>query len=82
MVLFAFVMAAKAEINIEKCKGCYYCIDVCPAGAIVRSGLSNSKGYDYVEVDRSKCTGCQRCYIVCPDCCFTIVSDSMVKNNK
>jgi 2-oxoglutarate ferredoxin oxidoreductase subunit delta len=66
-------MAKKAQINFEKCKGCDLCIDVCPKAAIHKSGISNKKGYDYIEIDLDQCNGCGACYIICPDCCFTIV---------
>ena len=68
-------MAKRAIIDPEKCKGCYYCIDVCPKKAITNSGKSNQKGYDYVDVDVAACNGCGSCYIVCPDCCVMIVED-------
>lgn len=68
-------MAKKAKINTEKCKGCHYCIDVCRTGALSRSGRSNKKGYDYVEIKQVVCNGCGACYIVCPDCCIEIISD-------
>jgi ferredoxin len=66
-------MAKKVQINLEKCKGCDLCIDVCPKAAIRKSGVSNKKGYDYVEVDIERCNGCGACYIICPDCCFIII---------
>jgi 2-oxoglutarate ferredoxin oxidoreductase subunit delta len=66
-------MSKKAKINQFKCKGCYYCIDVCRSGSITKSGQGNPKGYDYVVVDEKKCTGCGNCYTVCPDCCVDII---------
>ncbi len=66
-------MAKKAQIDTEKCKGCELCIDVCPKQAIRKSGTSNKKGYDYVEINIDACNGCGACYIICPDCCFTII---------
>jgi ferredoxin len=66
-------MAKKAQINMEKCKGCDMCIAVCSAAAIHKSGTSNKKGYDYVAINFDLCNGCGACYIICPDCCFTIV---------
>lgn len=68
-------MSKMAIIDCEKCKGCNYCVDVCPVEVITNTGKSNKKGYDYVEVDEVKCTGCGACYTVCPDCCVTIVED-------
>ncbi|MCD4831101.1 MAG: 4Fe-4S binding protein [Anaerohalosphaeraceae bacterium] len=68
-------MARKARINTEKCKGCYYCLDICPRKAIKKAGKSNEKGYDCVEVVSQMCNGCGACYIVCPDCCIDIIDD-------
>ena len=68
-------MARKAKIETQKCKGCYYCIDVCRTEAIKKSGRSNKKGYDYVKVEYTLCNGCGACYIVCPDCCVEIIDD-------
>ena len=66
-------MAKKAQINLEKCKGCDLCIGVCPTGAVHKSGTSNKKGYNYVEINLDMCNGCGACYIICPDCCFMII---------
>lgn len=68
-------MAKKVEHDAEKCKGCYYCIDVCHKEAIAKSGRSNKRGYDYVNIDAVLCNGCGACYTVCPDCCMIIVED-------
>ena len=68
-------MAKRAIIDTEKCKGCCYCIDVCAKRAIKKSGKSNKKGYDRVEIDEGLCNGCGSCYIICPDCCVSIVED-------
>lgn len=64
----------KAIIDAEKCKGCDLCISVCPVDSIKKSGKSNKKGYDFVEVN-DKCTGCSACYTICPDCCVKIVEE-------
>ena len=68
-------MSKRAKIDHLKCKGCYYCIGICPRNAITKSGQSNPRGYDYVEIDAEKCNGCGACYIICPDCCVEIVED-------
>lgn len=69
-------MSKKAKIDHIKCKGCYYCIDICPTKAISKSGQSNVKGYDYVIIDPEKCIGCGNCYVICPDCCVEIFEDN------
>ncbi len=66
-------MAKKAKIDTEKCKGCHYCVDVCPKAAVKQSGRSNKKGYNCVEIEPQKCNGCGACYVICPDCCIKII---------
>ena len=76
MALQGSIMITKiAKIQTDKCKGCCYCVDVCSKGAITKSGKSNKKGYDYIEVNEAVCNGCGACYIVCPDCCITIIEN-------
>ncbi len=52
----------------ELCKGCSYCIDFCPTGALGFSKEFNHKGYHYpILVQPEKCTGCDLCGLYCPD---------------
>ena len=61
------------KFNIEKCKGCEFCVDVCPVGNIRMNSKLNKKGYHYAEiVDKEKCTGCGLCFQMCPDLCIEI----------
>ena len=55
-------------IKPERCKGCEYCVEFCPTGAITMSVQFNSKGYHYPEFSApDKCTGCGLCGMYCPD---------------
>ncbi|MDR0498541.1 MAG: 4Fe-4S binding protein [Holophagales bacterium] len=55
-------------VKSEHCKGCSYCIDFCPTGAIGFSKEFNQKGYHFpVPVQAEKCTGCDLCGLYCPD---------------
>ena len=38
-----------------RCKGCGYCINACPKGAIRVSDHVNAKGYNTIVVDEEKC---------------------------
>ena len=61
------------KFNIEKCKGCEFCIGVCPMGIISISKEMNKKGYHYAKIiDKEKCTGCGLCFQMCPDLCIQI----------
>jgi 2-oxoglutarate ferredoxin oxidoreductase subunit delta len=62
--------AVKGSIIIdqERCKGCTFCIEFCPKGAIVLSGTLNLKGYFVAQfIDEKGCTGCATCAVVCPE---------------
>ncbi len=55
-------------INIELCKGCGFCIEFCPSGALEFSDEFNSKGYHPPRVINAEaCTGCDLCGMYCPD---------------
>lgn len=57
----------------DRCKGCHYCIDVCPKKVISLSGELNDKGYETVAFDTEGCIACGSCYTVCPDYAITII---------
>ncbi len=55
-------------LNSENCKGCYYCIHLCPFDVFEVSADINRGGYFPVDVAREEvCTGCMLCYFICPD---------------
>jgi 2-oxoglutarate ferredoxin oxidoreductase subunit delta len=56
------------QIDGERCKGCLFCIDVCPKESIFLSEELNLKGYLVAAFDPDKgCTGCGNCALMCPD---------------
>lgn len=66
-------MEVKTKANLERCKGCYYCVASCPKKAISISTLKNAKGYNYVVVDQDLCIACGNCFEVCPDFVYEIL---------
>ena len=55
-------------ITDERCKGCGFCVEFCPAKCLDLSGQYNSKGYHPPVLARKEdCTGCDMCGMVCPD---------------
>jgi 2-oxoglutarate ferredoxin oxidoreductase subunit delta len=69
-------MAGKIEISVELCKGCEYCVVVCPVKIIRMSKGTNSRSTHYAEVtDMPKCTGCGLCAKVCPDVAIEVWKD-------
>ena len=68
-------MPARGRIKIDAalCKGCRYCVEDCPQGALKLSVSVNEKGYCTARVaDASACTGCGICALVCPEAAITV----------
>jgi 2-oxoglutarate ferredoxin oxidoreductase subunit delta len=62
----------KISVNKERCKGCGFCMLVCPKKAISMDGQLNKEGYTYIAVDEESCISCGMCYSVCPDIVFEL----------
>lgn len=59
---------ARAVVDMERCKGCAYCVGVCPKESLSMSSAVNQRGHNFAEFDPKKgCTGCGVCALVCPD---------------
>jgi 2-oxoglutarate ferredoxin oxidoreductase subunit delta len=59
-------------IDIEKCKGCGLCVEVCPQKVIELGNNVNTKGYFYADIIKEDCTVCENCVMVCPDTVITL----------
>ncbi|NLO19795.1 MAG: 4Fe-4S dicluster domain-containing protein [Ignavibacteria bacterium] len=59
-------------VDIEKCKGCELCIEVCPENTLALSEVINKKGYRYSIKINDNCTGCANCAIICPEAIITV----------
>jgi formate dehydrogenase beta subunit len=58
----------EVTVNIEYCKECGYCAEVCGMKVFGPADFFNSKGYRPEEVKSSNwCCGCFKCYFSCPD---------------
>lgn len=56
------------EVDIERCKGCGFCVEFCPTEALILNSSFNKKGYHPpVLEDQDYCNGCDLCGLYCPD---------------
>ena len=60
-------------INEELCKGCEFCVHICPTKVLAMSSELGPKG-NFVAVvkDPNKCTGCKLCELICPDFAISV----------
>ncbi len=64
---------AKVEIEIERCKGCGLCVEVCPEQVLEIGREINLSGYQHVVVVQAEaCIGCCRCAEMCPDTALAV----------
>lgn len=58
----------RVTFNVDRCRGCGLCEDVCPKGIITLAGDKiNAQGYHPAEItDMSKCIACAMCATMCP----------------
>ncbi|MFW6142423.1 MAG: 4Fe-4S dicluster domain-containing protein [Candidatus Saliniplasma sp.] len=50
----------------ERCKGCGFCIEFCPVGALKTSEDTTEKGYHPPEMTEG-CILCGKCEKICPE---------------
>ncbi|MFP4185852.1 MAG: ferredoxin family protein [Thermoplasmata archaeon] len=50
----------------ERCKGCEFCIEFCPVGALEKSDETTEKGYHPPEMTEG-CVLCGKCEKICPE---------------
>ena len=55
-------------MNVESCKECGYCAEVCGVDTFGPADGFNVKGYRPMECKSSDwCVGCFKCFFSCPD---------------
>ena len=65
----------KIEIYIDDilCKGCYYCIEICPKEVLEKSDILSQKGYLIAKVGNiENCIVCRMCEKICPDFAISV----------
>jgi len=66
----------KIELRQDWCKGCYFCLDICPVkGIFTRASEIGPRGFQLVEINPDGCTGCKLCELLCPDLAITVEED-------
>jgi 2-oxoglutarate ferredoxin oxidoreductase subunit delta len=61
------------SIDSKLCKGCEYCLSICPGQVIRLSENYNSRGHRYAVIENDdKCTRCRSCAVMCPEIAIII----------
>ncbi len=56
------------KLEPELCKGCRYCVDVCPKALLRIRDRTNKRGIRVVElVNEAECLLCKKCELICPE---------------
>ena len=73
----------KLKMDVQRCKGCGLCVQVCPKNCLQMSGELNETGNYYVKhLDQDKCNGCGLCFRMCPDMVITITKSEKKQGRK
>ena len=66
----------------ERCKGCRFCVELCPRDVLEVSQQTNAKGYHLPDIIAGKeraCVHCEFCTLVCPEfAIFTLPENEMI----
>lgn len=66
----------RIEVDENRCKACYLCVNVCPKKCLGKSKTISKKGYFPAVQERPQdCIGCKMCYVMCPDVAITVLKD-------
>lgn len=67
---------AVIKIEEEYCKGCGYCIEICPKNVLRESSRVNKRGYNLPEIQNiEECIRCKRCELICPEMAITVTGE-------
>jgi 2-oxoglutarate ferredoxin oxidoreductase subunit delta len=61
------------KIIEDYCKGCGYCVEICPKQIFKESKKTNKKGYMMPEINGfDSCTYCKKCELICPEMAISV----------
>lgn len=78
------ISGQRVLIDIELCKGCGLCVEVCPRGLIqIEKHSLNTKGHHPAcfQDPEGQCTSCTFCALICPDVAITVYKPDEKKAN-
>ena len=68
------VSRGTVRIDVERCKGCGFCVEYCPRDVLAMSEGFNAKGYHTPELlDEPTCVNCGLCEMICPEFAIFVV---------
>ena len=71
----------RIEVDANKCKACYLCVNACPKKCLGKSKTISKKGYFPAEMEHPEnCIGCAMCYMMCPDIAITVIKGRQFKD--
>ncbi len=67
----------RLEVDEDLCKGCMYCVEFCPVGALEASNEVSGRGFALPRMKEGTsgmegCMGCGFCTLICPDLALTV----------
>jgi 2-oxoglutarate ferredoxin oxidoreductase subunit delta len=69
-------MVNKIKIEREYCKGCGFCVEICPKEILKQNKKTNSRGYILPEVvNQEECIACKKCELICPEMAITVIKE-------
>ena len=61
------------KIEEDLCKGCAFCIEICPNQVLKESNKLNKRGYLIPEInDSDSCIYCKKCELICPEMAISV----------
>ncbi|MDZ7722966.1 MAG: 4Fe-4S binding protein [candidate division KSB1 bacterium] len=57
----------KVIVDVDECKGCGLCIQVCPKDVLFQQEKLNRLGYHPAAYTGKGCIGCGFCFYQCPE---------------